>query len=315
MSCIKITDGDWSKVNVADPYTDKDGNTMFKIGYGPGNDPLYVIMGEYNTPFGASQYKGTGEPSMSCTIGNQRDSDMSAQVAGIETLKTTILEKMVKTNGYKIRGLESPAPYTVDDLQRVVSGPIVTKQKYDDKSGTLKSFEPEMRIKFPTIRRDKEHVGLVERYDENAPAGTSKGLPLIVHVMLNKNDKEVKRRIAPSLNDIEKLVPKKSRIQLVAQIRHVLFKKMATGSNASKDREGSFRIDAVRVVRLGDATVAAQAPPVMDGFDDLTLDEDESSSTKKDEENEDDEEEEEEEEEDSEGEESDASAYTKSKKK
>lgn len=314
---MKITDGDWSKVNVADPYTDKDGQTMFKIGYGEKNDPLYVIMGEYNTPFGASQYKGDGEPMMSCTIGNQRDAKMNDQVAGIEKLKTAILSKMVKTNGYKIRGIESTAPYTVEELQQFVSGPITTREKYDDKSGTVKKYEPEMRVKFPTIRENKKHIGLVERYNENAPPGTPKGLPLIVHVTHDDNGKEVKRRMKPELENIEELVPKKSRIQLVAQIRHVLFKPLNPKDN--KERLGSFRIDAVRVVRLGESTVAVQAPPVMDGFDDLKLDEEEAvpviTAEGSNDDDEDNDEEDDEEEEGSGGEDSDASAYTKSKKK
>ena len=316
MSCIKVADHtNWDDIKVAAPYLDKDGNTTFKIMYGSDSNPLYVDLGEYNTPFGASQYKRSGEPTMTLNVGSEdrRDAEMNAQVNGINAMKQAIIDKMVKTDGYKLRGLQSSSVYTADELAKLVSGPIVTREKFDEKTGSLKKFEPEMRIKFRTIRsptNSQDHIGLVERYDEHAKK--DKGLPLIINVAKNEQGREVKKRVPPVLSEIDKLLPKQSRVRVIAQLCHVYFQKMKSGET---ERKGSIRIDAICVVRLGDATVGApQVPPSLDEFNDLALDEDEVETTgANDEIIEDEEEDEEEEEEDAEAEDSDASAYSKSK--
>jgi len=328
MSCIKVTDPNtnWDEIKVAAPYLDKDGNTTFKIMYGADSNPLYVDLGEYNSPFGASQYKRAGEPTMMLNVGSEdrRDAEMNAQVNGINAMKKVIIEKMVQTDGYKLRGLQSSSLYTADELAKLVDGPIVSREKFDEKSGNLKKFEPEIRIKFRTLRSPTnklDHIGLVERYDENAEG--PKGLPLIIKVTKNEKGREIKKRAPPVLSEIEKLVPKQSRVRVIAQLCHVYFQKMKSGES---DRKGSIRIDAICVVHLGDAVVGVpQVPPSLDEFNDLTLDEDDEVETTNGANDEiiedDDEDEDEEEEEDAEGEDSDASAYskaqaaTKSKKK
>ena len=328
MSCIKVADPNtnWDDIKVAAPYLDKDGNTTFKIMYGSESNPLYVDLGEYNTPFGASQYKRSGEPTMTLSVGNEdrRDAEMHAQVNGINAMKKAIIEKMVKTDGYKLRGLQSTSVYTAEELEKLVSGPIGVREKFDEKTGSLKKFEPEMKIKFRTIRsptNSQDHIGLVERYDENATTG-SKGLPLIINVSKNEQGKEVKKRMPPVLADIDKLLPKQSRVRVIAQLCHVYFQKMKSGET---ERKGSIRIDAICVVRLGDATTGApQVPPSLDEFNDLALEGDEDATEKEatvngandeiieDEEEEEDEDDEEIEAEDD-AEDSDASAYTKAK--
>lgn len=319
MSCIKVADTNvnWNDIKVAAPYLDKDGNTTFKIMYGQESNPLYVDLGEYNTPFGASQYKRSGEPSMTLNVGSEdrRDDEMKAQVAGINAMKKAIIEKMVKTDGYKLRGLQSTTVYTAEELEQRVSGPIVVREKIDEKTNSIKKFEPEMRVKFRTIRsptNSQDHIGLVERYDEHAEG--SKGLPLIINVTKNEKGKEVKKRVPPVLSDIDKVLPKQSRVRVIAQFCHVYFQKMKSGET---ERKGSIRIDAICVVRLGDATAAPQVPPTLDEFNDLALDDEEVETTTgaNDEiiEDGDEEDEEEEGDEDAEAEDSDASAYSKAK--